>query len=221
MITDDAFKALVQVSDPKFLSVFFRGVGLSLLLLVLITMGLLWLIPNTISLPWLGELAWLTPLLDGFAVISMIMLSIFLMIPVASLFIGLFLDKVMDAVEAKHYPGVGPARKVSVGETIRESLKFLSLMIAVNMLAFVIYLFLPLAFWIVNGVMLGREYFQMVAMRRVGRKEAKRLRRIHWLHISFAGTLMAVPLTVPLLNLIIPILGIAMFTHLFHRLVAT
>lgn len=221
MITDDAFKALSQVSDPKFLSIFFRGVGLSLVLLVLITMGLLWLIPNTISLPWLGELAWLTPLLDGFAVISMIMLSTFLMIPVASLFIGLFLDKVMDAVEAKHYPGVGPARKVSVGETIRESLKFLSLMIAVNMLAFVIYLFLPLAFWIVNGVMLGREYFQMVAMRRVGRKEAKRLRRSHWLHISFAGTLMAVPLTVPLLNLIIPILGVAMFTHLFHRLVAT
>lgn len=195
--------------------------GLSLVLLVVITMGLLWLIPNTISLPWLGELAGLTPILDGFAVISMIMLSIFLMIPVASLFIGLFLDQVMDAVEAKHYPGVGPARKVSVGETIRESLKFLGLMIAVNMLAFAIYLFLPLAFWIVNGVMLGREYFQMVAMRRVGRKEAKRLRRSHWLHISFAGTLMAVPLTVPLLNLIIPILGVAMFTHLFHRLVAT
>lgn len=221
MITDDAFKALVQVSDPKFLSIFFRGVGLSLLLLVLITMGLLWLIPNTINLPWLGELAWLTPIFDGFAVISMIMLSIFLMIPVASLFIGLFLDQVMDAVEAKHYPSVGPARKVSIGETIRESLKFLGLMITVNLLAFAIYLFFPLAFWIVNGVMLGREYFQMVAMRRVGRKEAKMLRRSHWLQISVAGTLMAVPLTVPLLNLIIPILGVAMFTHLFHRLVET
>ena len=126
-----------------------------------------------------------------------------------------------DAVEVKHYPSVGPARKVSIGETIRESLKFLGLMITVNLLAFAIYLFFPLAFWIVNGVMLGREYFQMVAMRRVGRKEAKLLRRSHWLQISVAGTLMAVPLTVPLLNLIIPILGVAMFTHLFHRLVAT
>jgi len=29
---------------------------------------------------------------------------------------------------------------------------------------------------------------------------------------------MAVPLTFPLINLIIPILGAATFTHLFHRL---
>ncbi len=216
---DDIFKALGQVSDPKFLGVFFRGVGLTVLLLVLTTMGVLWLLPNSISLPWFGELAWLTPLLDGFAVISMIVLSVFLMIPVASMFIGLFLDRIMDAVEAKHYPNAGPVRKVGVGETIMDSLGFLGLLIVVNLLALVLYLFLPFAFWIVNGVLLGREYFQMVAMRRVGRKEAKVLRSIHGLQISIAGTLMAVPLTVPVLNLVIPILGAAMFTHLFHRVV--
>lgn len=214
---DDIFKALGQVSDPKFLGVFFRGVGLTVLLLVLTTMGALWLLPNSISLPWFGEIAWLTPLLDGFAVVSMFVLSVFLMIPVASMFIGLFLDRIMDAVEAKHYPSAGPVRKVGVGETIMDSISFLGLMIAVNLLALIVYLFFPLAFWIVNGVLLGREYFQMVAMRRVGRKEAKVLRSIHGWQIWVAGTLMAVPLTVPVLNLVIPILGAAMFTHLFHR----
>lgn len=216
---DDIFKALGQVSDPKFLGVFFRGVGLTVLLLVLTTMGVLWLLPNSISLPWFGELAWLTPLLDGFAVISMIVLSVFLMIPVASLFIGLFLDRIMDAVEAKHYPTAGPVRKVGMGETILDSLGFLGLLIVVNLLALVLYLFFPFAIWIVNGVLLGREYFQMVAMRRVGRKQAKVLRSVHGFQISIAGTLMAVPLTVPVLNLVIPILGAAMFTHLFHRVV--
>ena len=33
-----------------------------------------------------------------------------------------------------------------------------------------------------------------------------------------AGTLMAAPLSIPLVNLLVPVLGVATFTHLFHRL---
>jgi uncharacterized protein involved in cysteine biosynthesis len=46
------------------------------------------------------------------------------------------------------------------------------------------------------------------------------LRRRHAGEIWLAGTLMAAPLSVPLVNLLIPVLGIATFTHLFHRLQA-
>jgi CysZ protein len=66
--------------------------------------------------------------------------------------------------------------------------------------------------------LLGREYFTLAAIRRVGRTEAKRLRGKHGLTIWAAGVLMAIPLSVPLLNLVIPILGAATFTHLFHQL---
>lgn len=215
---DDIFKAIGQMSDPKFLGVFFRGVGLTVLLLVLMTMGVLWLLPNSVSLPWWGEIEWLTSVLDGFAIVSMFVLSIFLMVPVASLFIGLFLDRIMDAVEARHYPNVGPVRQVGFSETIMDSLGFLGLMIVVNLVALILYFFIPIAFWIVNGILLGREYFQMVAVRRVGRSEAKALRKQNRMQIWIAGTLMAVPLTVPVVNLVIPILGAAAFTHLFHRI---
>ena len=58
----------------------------------------------------------------------------------------------------------------------------------------------------------------LVAMRRVGRKRAKELRRKHFLTVWIAGILMAMPLTIPLLNLVIPILGAATFTHLFQLL---
>ena len=216
----DVFKALMQVSDPKFLNVFIRGVAMTVLLLVSSIMALLWALPNSISVPWFGELVWLTPLLDGFAVISMIGLSIILMIPVATICIGLFLDRILDAVEAKHYPDARLVRNVGIRETIIDLLSFLSLFIVINLLALVFYPFLPFVFWIVNGVLLGREYFHMVAIRHVGRKEAKALRRNHGLKISIAGTLLAMPLTLPLLNLVIPIFGAAMFTHLFHRLAA-
>lgn len=71
-----------------------------------------------------------------------------------------------------------------------------------------------------NGFLLGREYYTLAAIRRVGRAEAKRLRSRNMGTIWLAGILMAMPLSVPLVNLVIPILGAATFTHLFHRLQA-
>jgi uncharacterized protein involved in cysteine biosynthesis len=38
------------------------------------------------------------------------------------------------------------------------------------------------------------------------------------LWIWLAGSLMAVPLSIPLLNLIVPVVGVATYTHMFHRL---
>ena len=78
--------------------------------------------------------------------------------------------------------------------------------------------FIPLVFWAVNGWLLGQEYFTLVAQRRMSRIEAKRLRRVHRGTIWLAGILMAAPLSVPVLNLLIPVFGVATFTHLFHRL---
>ena len=78
--------------------------------------------------------------------------------------------------------------------------------------------FAPLIFWGLNGFLLGREYFQLVALRRLGREGAEQMRQEHGFQIWMAGALMAIPLTIPLLNLLIPVLGAATFTHLFHRL---
>jgi CysZ protein len=69
-------------------------------------------------------------------------------------------------------------------------------------------------------VLLGREYFTLVAQRRLPGPEVAALRRRNRLAIWAAGVLMAVPLTLPLANLVVPVLGAATFTHLFHRLAA-
>jgi uncharacterized protein involved in cysteine biosynthesis len=134
----------------------------------------------------------------------------------------MFLDDVADAVEAEHYPHLPPATHVPFGDALRDTVNFMGVLIGVNIVALVLYLmfapFAPLIFWSVNGFLLGREYFTLAAIRRVGRTEAKRLRSKHGLTIWAAGFLMAIPLSVPLLNLMIPILGAATFTHLFHQL---
>jgi CysZ protein len=218
--------ALGQIGDPKFRKVLFFGLALTFGLLIAITFGTIWglniLLPESVSLPFIGEITWLNEVLSGASVLVILGLSVFLMIPVASAFTGIFLDQIADAVEHRHYPSLPAANAIPLGDTLRDTFGFLGLMIGVNLLALILYvIFAPFAlfiFWAVNGFLLGREYFQLVAMRRIGRAGAKAARRKHSLTIWAAGILMAIPLTVPILNLVIPILGVATFTHLYHRL---
>lgn len=216
--------ALGQLGDPRFRWVFLQGVGLTVLLLMglyaFAFWGIAWLVPDAVTLPFIGQIGLSDTLVSWGSLLVMLVLSIFLMVPVASAFTGIFLDDVADAVEAKHYPHLPPAPTVGLAENIRESLGFLGVIVIANALALVLY-FTPLApivFYGLNGFLLGREYFRMIAVRRLGRTEASKAYRRNLFTIWIAGTMMAVPLTVPLLNLVVPILGVATFTHIFHRL---
>ncbi|PTW51222.1 MULTISPECIES: EI24 domain-containing protein [Rhodovulum] len=227
MILTAFLKTLGQIGDRAFRRVLFLGVGLSVLLLaaiyavIFVLIG--WLVPDSFTLPWIGEIHWVDEILSGASFLLMIVMSVFLMVPVASAFTGIFLDDVAEAVEARHYPTLPPVAPIPVFDQIRDSLGFLGVVLAVNLVALVLYFFVgpfaPFLFWAVNGFLLGREYFQMAAMRRLGRQGARNLRRRHGATIFVAGLLMAVPLSLPLVNLVIPILGAAVFTHLVNRLI--
>lgn len=226
MILTAFFKTLGQTGDPRFRKVLFLGLGLTVALLIAAYAAFLmliqWLVGPEATLPLLGEVTWLDDLLSAGSLVLMLVLSIFLMVPVASAITSMFLDEVAQAVEDKHYPALPPAPKVPFWDAVRDTVNFLGLLIAANLLALVLYVLFPPAaifiFWGLNGFLLGREYFTLAAARRVGTAEAKKLRRRHAGTIWAAGTLMAMPLSVPLLNLVVPILGAATFTHLYHAL---
>lgn len=226
MIFTCFLKALGQVGDPRFRKVLLIGVGLTLALLVAAYAGLLILIEmltgDTTTLPVVGEVTWVGDLLGFGSLLLMIVLSAVLMVPVASAITSMFLDEVAQAVEDRHYPHLPPARRTPFGEALRDTVNFLGVIIAANLLAIILYLIFapaaPFIFWGLNGYLLGMEYFQLAAMRRIGREKAKALRRKHLVTIWMAGVLMALPLSVPLVNLLIPILGAATFTHIYHRL---
>ncbi|MDA7429502.1 EI24 domain-containing protein [Primorskyibacter aestuariivivens] len=226
MIFQSFFKALAQLSDPRFRRVLWLGIGLTLALLIGSYAGLLWLIEwltgESTELPLVGEVTWVGDLLSFGSFFLMIVLSIFLMVPVASAITSMFLDEVAQAVEDRHYPHLPQADKVPFSDALRDTLNFLGVLIAANLLAIVLYVMFPPAalfiFWGLNGFLLGREYFTLAAIRRIGRTGAKDLRAKHRGAIWMAGILMAMPLSVPLVNLLIPILGAATFTHIFHAL---
>lgn len=222
-------RALGQIGDPRFRRVLFLGIGLTLALLICSALGFGWLmqalVGDSLTLPWIGEITWLDNLASWGGIVLVFGLSVFLMVPVASAITSLFLEQVADAVEDRHYPGLPKAEAIPFVDGLRDTVSFLGVLIAANLMAFVLYLLFapaaPLIFWALNGFLLGREYFTLAAMRRIGRTQAKVLRRKYSGRIWLAGTLMAIPLTVPILNLIIPILGVATFTHLYHGLSKT
>jgi len=226
MILVAFFKAIGQLTDPRFQNVLWRGIGLTIALLVGIYAGLLWLIEwltqEPISLPGVGEVTWLGDLLSWGSLGLVLVMSVFLMVPVASAITSLYLDEVAEAVEDKHFPQLAPVPPVGFTDGLRDTVNFLGVLVAANLLAFFLYALFPFAaffiFYALNGFLLGREYFQLAAMRRIGREAAKELRKRHQGTIWFAGCLMAVPLSFPLVNLVIPILGAATFTHLYHAL---
>jgi CysZ protein len=224
MIFSAIADAIAQLSDARFRSVLIKGVGLTLGLLIgaygVIFFGIQWLLPDSISLPFIGEITFVETLLSWASVLLMLILSVFLMVPVASAFTGLFLDDVADAVEDRHYPLLAAAPRIGLSEGLREGLAFLLVLILANIAALVLY-FTPLApfvFYGLNGFLLGREYFRLIAVRRIGPTAAKKAFRANLLTIWSAGALMAVPLTIPVLNLLVPVVGAAAFTHLYHRL---
>lgn len=208
-------KGIGQLSDPKARAVVWKALGLSILVFVALWAALWMVIQNT-TLFTTGWLETASDLLGG----GLVLVLTFLLFPaVASTLIGLLLDEICDAVEARHYPGLGPDRDIGVAETLVGSLKFLGVMVVLNILMLP-FLFLgplfPFVFYAVNGYLLSREYFELVAHRRVGPAEARALRKAHQGTVFMAGVVAAFLLTVPVVNLLAPIVAVAATVHLFQ-----
>lgn len=226
MIRASFTAALGQIGDPRFLRVTALGIALTIALLFGVYAASLWLLewlaPDSISIPFIGPVGGIDTLIGVGSVVLMLVLSVFLMVPVASAFSGLFLDTVAQAVEDRHYHGLPPATPLPLADTIIGSINFFGLVVFLNILALIGYILTgplaPILFWLLNGYLLGREYFSLAAERRLPKAQARALRKANRGTVWLAGILMAAPLSIPLVNLLIPVLGAATFTHLFHRL---
>lgn len=222
------FRALIlawrDLFRPRIFGVVALGIGLTLVLFVVLQALVVWavqaLAPQTLELPWIGAIHVATALSWGSLLLFPIM-SIFLMAPVTAGFAGLFAERVADAVEACHYPAA-QGLPVDFWDGIWESLAVMGAVIGVTLVTLILTPFLgPLAsvlFYLGNGWLLGREFFQMAARRHLHAPQAIALRQAKAGQATALGVLIALLLTVPLLNVLVPVLAAAGFTHLFHLL---
>lgn len=216
------FKAWDDLWSPRFRAVLWQCLGLSVVTAALVLAGVWWLVAGTEligSVPWVGDA--LEVLVDVLGWVAAFLLMLLLLPAFLGLYASFYIETICRAVEARHYPGLPPAREQSVGEAVSTGVKFLFVLIAANLVILPL-IFIPpvyaVAGWAINGHLLGREYMEMVGFRRLDPKALAAFRARHRNRIFLGGLLLAAVATVPILNLFLPLVGTAFMVHLYQSL---
>lgn len=230
-----AFKALSQILSAPMRSILWKSVGLALALIVVVSIGLqrllAWL--ATMGELWaegmvgpdystvLNVFAWIVSIAAGLGVVVG---AIFLMPAITSLVASFFVDDVADIVEREHYPAEKPGSALPVGRAMTEGVKTALLTILVYLIALPFVLILGagfILFFLATAWLLGREYFELAAMRFRSPEDAKLMRRQHSATVFTAGLFIAAFVSIPVVNLATPLFGMAFMVHMHKKLSGT
>ena len=229
---DAAIKALSQILSPPMRSILWRSIGLALVLIVVLAIGLQRLLSwlATSGEVWaeallgpsfqtaLDILAWIVSIAAGLGVVFG---AVLLMPAITSLVASLFVDDVADHVEREHYPAERPGVALPLPVAITEGVKTASLTILVYLVALPFVLFAGagfIIFFIATAWLLGREYFELAAMRFRSPQEAKAMRKENAATVFTAGLFIAAFVSIPIVNLATPLFGMAFMVHMHKRL---
>jgi CysZ protein len=212
-----ARKALGMIFEPAFLGVVFRSLLLTLLLFGLafaaVQYGLQLLPPS----PW----HWLNSAVDIIAPVLVVVALLFFGAPVAAMFASLFLNGVAKRVEAKYYPADTTAAGAPFLSYLFVGLRLAAEVIVVTVALLPADVMLPtpgsLATLLADGWLLGREFFELAALRHLSRAETDSMRKRHATGILGAGIVIALLSMIPVVNFFAPLFGVAFMVHVFHH----
>jgi CysZ protein len=229
---DAAVSALSQILSPPMRSILWRSIGLALVLVVVLAVGLQRLL-SFLATAGEGRLeailgpgfqtpldifAWVVSIAAGLGVV---LGAIFLMPAITSLVASVFVDEVAGHVEREHYPTERPGVALPLGLAMTEGIKTALLTILVYLIALPFVFFAGVGFvgfFIATAWLLGREYFELAAMRFRPPQEAKAMRRDNAATIFTAGLVIAAFVSIPIVNLATPLFGMAFMVHMHKRL---
>src|SRR3984893_7362215 len=229
---DAAVKALSHLLSPPMRSILWRSIAMALVLITVLAIGLQRLLSwfATYGEGWgeamlgpgfhtpLNVLAWIVSIAAGLGVV---LGGIFLMPAITSLVASVFVDEVADHVEREHYPAERPGTALPLGIAIPEGIKTALLTILVYLIALPFVFFAGagfIAFFIATAWLLGRESFQLAAMRCRSPAEAKAMRKHNAGIVFTAGLVIAAFVSIPIVNLATPLFGMAFMVHMHKRL---
>jgi CysZ protein len=229
---DAAIKAISQLYSPPLRAVLWKSIGLALALIIVIGIVLERLIVHFVGagsaslestlgtsshLP-VSVLAWLLSIAAG---LGIVVGSIMLMPAVTALVGSFFADQIGEAVEREHYPADPPGKAVPLWLAVWEGLKTALLALLIYLCAAPLLLFAgfgAVIFLLATAYVLGREYFELAAMRLRPPAEAKALRRRNAAMVYIGGLFIAAFVSIPIANLATPLFAMALMVHLHKRL---
>lgn len=213
----DAFTAFAETFSAAYRPVLLRSIGLAVGLLIVLGIGAHYALTYFVALDW----QWAQITIDIIAAFGIVIAAVFLVPPVTSLVAGLFVDDVAAQVERTAFPGEPEGRPLPIGRSLLLTLRFFGVTLAVNLVALLL-LLVPgvnlVVFYVANAYLLGREYFQLAALRYRGEDEAALMRRHHAGTVFVAGLIVAAVVSVPILNLVTPIFATLFMVRLHKRL---
>jgi len=229
---DAAVKALSQIISPPMRSILWRSIALALVLIVVLAIALQRLLSwlATAGEGWLEAmlgpgfhtpldvLAWIVSLAAGLGIVFG---AVLLMPAVTSLVASIFVDEVADHVEREHYPAERPGLALPLTLALSEGIKaaLLTILVYLIVLPFVFFAGAGfLVFFIATAWLLGRQYFELAAMRFRPPEEAKAMRKDNAATIFAAGLFIAAFVSIPVVNLATPLFGMALMVHMHKRL---
>jgi CysZ protein len=214
-----AGQAFQELFTPAFRMVLWKCVGFTIALLVLLIVAVEWTFSHFVQWP-----GWIEKTIEWLGGLALVAGSIFLIPPVSSLIAGLYLDDIAAEVERTVYPSGPPGKELATLPAIGLALKFFIVALAVNILALFL-LLIPginlIAFYFGNGYLLGREYFELAAMRHMPPAEARQLRKANRMTVLMCGLIIAGLASVPILNLITPLFATAFMVRIFKGFART
>jgi CysZ protein len=227
-----AVKALTEMLSPPLRSILWRSIGLALVLITVLSIGLQRLLSwlATAGESWaeaaLGSgahtplyiLSWIVSVAAGLGIVFG---AILLMPAITSLVASLFVDEIADHVERDHYPAERPGMALPFALAMHQGVKTALLTILVYLIALP-FVFVAgvgfIAFFIATAWLLGREYFELAAMRFRSPEEARAMRRDNAATVFTAGLFIAAFVSIPVVNLATPLFGMAFMVHMHKRL---
>jgi CysZ protein len=213
--------AVGQLGDPKMRTVIWQSLGLSLVLQV----ALGWLAWWALQRYGQVDIAWVNPLIRWLGGAAVVVLSLMLFPAAFGIVISIFLERIADIVEARHYPHLGPARGIPIWTGIWTGLVFLLVLIGLNLLMlpfYIVAIFVAglgaVLFYGINGWLAARLYHELVALRRISPAEVKAWRQANRWVLWPTGVVIVFLGTIPVLNLIVPVVGTAAMVHVAQTL---
>jgi CysZ protein len=210
-------RAMAQLNDPRLRKVAWLTLGISIatsIVLFGVCSAVLLAIPKF-------ESGWLEIIANAAIALGAPVLAWVLFPIVVSVVATLWFERAARAVEARYYPDRPPPRTLTLAEQLIPPLRLALFGIILNLIALTIFWVIPVyvfVFYALNGYLVGREYFELVALRRMSWREVRDLRRRHRMSVLIAGVAIAGMLSIPLVNWITPVIAVAFMVHVFERL---
>lgn len=232
LILKSAAKALAQfLSDPKLWLILLASAAVSAICFTGLFAGVWWGVREGVAWiagHWPKYVGWMKWTEGTLGFITAVVVSFLLFPTIFGLVASFFQEAVADAVEAKYYPQLPKADGAPLAASVWAAVRFFVIMIVVNLIALPFYLLLLwlagsglVLMLLVNGLLAGREYYEVVALRRLTPKEMDASRRRNRPAYFLTGVGIAALALVPFVNLLVPVFGIAVMVHVFHDRRAT